>query len=239
MTEELKALLGGKLLSVVLYGSAAAGDHAGDRSDVNLLAVTHPLGQADLLGLSKAVMPWVKQGNPAPLFLTQEHLSDFVDVFPIEIMDMQGNHQVLFGEDPLAALKVSKDHLRVELEHELQGKLLQLKSRYILTEGKADKVWQLMVQSLSTFLVLFKNSLWLFAEKPALKKLDALRQLKNHLEFDVASFEAIDLVKRGAKTKGQDADKMFGAYLEALESLTERLNRPVPKKSRKPAKKKK
>jgi hypothetical protein len=239
MTEELKALLGAKLLSVVLYGSAAAGDHAGEKSDVNLLAVTHPLSPSDLLGLSKAVTPWMKQGNPVPLFLTLEHLCDFVDVFPLEILDMQGNHQVLHGSDPLDSLKVSHDHLRVELEHELQGKLLQLKSRYILTGGKPDKVWQLMVQSLSTFLVLLKNSLWLFGEKPALKKLDALRQLKKHADFDLGPFEAIDLVKRGDKTKGQDADKMFGAYLEALESLTERLNRPVPKKSRKPAKKKK
>jgi hypothetical protein len=239
MTEELKVLLGAKLLSVVLYGSAAAGDHAGEKSDVNLLAVTHPLAPADLLGLSKAVVPWVKQGNPAPLFLTQEHLSDFVDVFPIEILDMQGNHRVLTGEDTLTALKVSHDHLRVELEHELQGKLLQLKSRYILTEGQSDKVWQLMVQSLSTFLVLLKNSLWLFGEKPALKKLDALRQLKNRLDFDLGPFETIDLVKRGAKTRGQDADKVFSAYLGALESLTERLNQPMPKKSRKTTKKKK
>jgi hypothetical protein len=239
MTEELRALLGAKLLSVVLYGSAAAGDHAGGKSDVNLLAVTHPLAPGDLLGLTKAVTPWMKQGNPVPLFLTLEHLCDFVDVFPIEILDMQGNHQVLHGSDPLDSLKVSLDHLRVELEHELQGKLLQLKSRYILTGGKPDKVWQLMEQSLSTFLVLLKNSLRFFGEKPALKKLDALRQLKAHVDFDLGPFEAIDAVKRGAGTKGLEADKIFGAYLGALELLTEKLNRPAPKKKgRKAAKRK-
>ena len=41
------------------------------------------------------------------------------------------------------------------------------------------------------------------------------------------------------RVKGQDADKVFGAYLGTLESLTERLNQPSHKKSRKPAKKKK
>ncbi len=239
MTEELKTLLGAKLLSVVLFGSAAAGDHAEGQSDVNLLAVTHPLGQADLLGLSRTVEAWVKQKNPPPLFLTQEHLGDFVSVFPIEILDMQGNHRVLWGKDPLTRQKVSKDHLRIELEHELQGKLLQLKTRYILTGGKADKVWQLMVQSLSTFLVLLKNSLWLYGEKPALKKLDALRQLKGHLDFDEGPFVEIDSVKRGAKPKGRDANQVFGAYLEALQSLTERLDKPKAKKGRKAKSRKK
>ena len=75
-------------------------------------------------------------------------------------------------------MTVSTDHLRVELEHELQGKLLQLKTRYILTEGKSDKLWKLMVESLSTFLVLFKNSLWIFNEKPPLKKMEALMKLR-------------------------------------------------------------
>jgi hypothetical protein len=96
-----------------------------------------------------------------------------------------------------------------------------------------------MIQSLSTFLVLFKNSLWLHGEKPALKKMDALRQLKGIFDFNLVCFEAIDGVKRGAKTKGFDSDKIFGAYLGALESLTERLNRPKPRKGRKTAVKKK
>lgn len=235
MTEELKTLLGEKLLSVVLYGSAAAGDHAGGRSALDLLAVTQPLGQADLLSLSKTVNAWVKQGNPPPLFLTREHLADFVEVFPIEMLDMQANHRVLWGKDPLTAPKVSKDHLRSELEHELQGKLLQLKSRYILAGGHPDRVWRLMVGSLSTFLVLLKNSLWLYGQKPALKKLDALRQLAGHHEFDGAPFEEIDQVKRGASTKGRDAEKVFGAYLGALESLAGRLK----ERSRKPSRRKK
>jgi hypothetical protein len=224
MTDELKTLLGSKLVSVVLYGSSAAGDHAGERSDVNLLVVTHPLKREDLHLLSKAVVPWAKQGNPPPLLLTKEHLSEFVDVFPIEILDMQSNHQVLFGEDPLLALTVSTDHLRVELEHELQGKLLQLKTRYILTEGKSDKLWKLMVESISTFLVLFKNSLWIFNEKPPLKKMEALMKLRERFDFETEAFEKIDRVKRGGKTKGMDAIQVFEEYLDAIEALIERIN---------------
>lgn len=224
LTEELKALLGEKLVSVVLYGSAAAGDHAGQKSDINVLVVTHSLKREDILALSKAVVPWVRQKNPPPLFLTQEHLKDFVDVFPLEILDMQSNHQLLYGQDPLSTLTISNDHLRVELEHELQAKLLQLKTRYILTEGKARELWHLMVTSLSTFLILFKNSLWLYDEKPPLKKIDALRKLRERFDFETEAFETIDRVKRGAPIKGLDAVKIFDEYLDAIESLVDRIN---------------
>ena len=91
------------------------------------MVVTHPLDRMGLQKLSKAVVPWVKQGNPPPLFLTREHLSDFVSVFPLEIHDIQSNHQVLFGSDPVSRLRISKNHLRMELNHEFQGKLLHLR----------------------------------------------------------------------------------------------------------------
>src|SRR5579862_2264215 len=117
MTEELQALLGDQLLSVVLFGSASAGDHVGKNSDINLMVVSRPLNRDGLQKLSKAVIAWVKQGNPPPLFLTQDHLKSFTDVFPLEILDIQHNHRVLFGSDPVADLKVSQDHLKVELAH--------------------------------------------------------------------------------------------------------------------------
>src|SRR5262249_44935354 len=152
--QELQTLLGSKLVSVVLYGSAAAGDHAGKNSDINLLVTTQALDLKGLQLLSKAILPWVKQGNPPPLFLTDGHLADMTDVFPVEILDMQHNHQVLYGPDPVEGLKVEKEHVRLELEHELRGKLMRLKNRFTMTEARPAMVEKLMVSSFSTFLVL-------------------------------------------------------------------------------------
>src|SRR5260221_1750152 len=112
MTQELQALLGDRLVSVVLYGSAAAGDHAGKKSDINLLVTTKSLELKELQLLSKAVIPWVKRGNPPPMFITDGHMKDLTDVFPVEILDIQHNHQVLFGADPVEGLKVEKRDLR-------------------------------------------------------------------------------------------------------------------------------
>jgi hypothetical protein len=221
MVEELKGLLGTRLVSVVLYGSGAGGDHAGKNSDINLLVVTHRLQTKELLGLSKAVLPWTKQGNPAPLLLTQEHLKDFVDVFPVEMLDIQHNHLVLLGPDPVEGLGVSHDHLRVELEHELQGKLLRLKTRSTLTEARPGLMEKLMVESLSTFLVLFKGALRLYGVQPPVNKMEALRKLKEHVAFDAEAFEVVDRLKRGEKIKNLDVAAAFEKYLGAIEDIVD------------------
>lgn len=224
MVEELKALLSEQLVSVVLYGSAAAGDHAGKNSDINLLVVTHTLFPKELLALSKAMIPWTRQGNPPPLLLTQEHLKDFVDVFPVEILDIQHNHQVLHGPDPTEGLSVSHDHLRVELEHELQGKLLRLKTHFALTEARPALVEKLMVESISTFLVLFKSALWLYGETPSRQKMEALRKLKEHITFDLEPFEILDRLKRGEKIKDFNVLDVFEKYLGAIETIINNVN---------------
>ncbi len=222
--QELKTLLGEKLVAVVLYGSAAGGDHAGKNSDINLLVTTKELGFKGLQLLSKAVVPWVKQNNPAPMFLIDGHLADLTDVFPVEILDMQYNHQMLYGPDPFPGLEIKKEHVRVELEHELRGKLMQLKSRFTLTEARPGLVEKLMLDSVSTFLVLCKGVLWFHGEKPPLKKMDALRKLKEFISFDLEVFETIDKLKNGEKIRNLDVLGAFEKYLGAIEKIVDNVN---------------
>jgi hypothetical protein len=224
MVQELQVLLGDRLVSVVLFGSAAAGDHTGKKSDINLLVITKRLDLKGLQVLSKAVVPWVGQGNPPPMFITEGHLNDLTDVFPVEILDIQHNHQVLFGGDPVEGLKVEHGDLRRELEHELRGKLMQLRTKFTLTEARPGLVEKLMVDSFSTFLVLFKGFLWFYGEKPPLKKMEALRKLKDHISFDLEVFETVEKLKLGEKIKGLDVLGTFEKYLGNIEMIVNNVN---------------
>jgi hypothetical protein len=224
MTEELKKTVQAKLACILLYGSGAAGDHAGKHSDYNLMVVTHRLDLPNLRDISRAIVPWVKQGNPAPLLVTLEDLQGFVKVFPIEISDIQENHRVLFGEDPFPGLPVSRENLKLELEHELQGKILQLKTKFMMTGGKPRKVEALMIDSLSTFLVLFKSALWAFNEKPPARKMDALQKLQEKFPFDIEVFRKVERLKKGEKIKGLDLLGTFEKYLETIEAVAGKIN---------------
>jgi predicted nucleotidyltransferase len=106
--EKLKNALGENLLSVVLFGSSASGDHAGALSDTNLLVVASHLGLEDLQAVAEVAAPWLKQGNPPPVLLTKDEIQRSADVFPVEFSDLEDVRQVLFGSDPMEGLVFRK-----------------------------------------------------------------------------------------------------------------------------------
>ncbi len=221
LSEQLRAAAGNNLRSVVLYGSAAAGDHVAGKSNFNILAVLNKLGMEELTSITKVAARWAKDGNPPPLLFTRDRLRASADVFPIELADIRDTRRILFGEDPLADTVINPAHLRAELEHELKGKLLQLRERFLLTEGKEDKVRELLMNSLSTFLVLFRAALRLHGGTPPAKKLEALAELRKRVEFDDEVFRLIDEMRQGKKDKGLDALGLFARYLKSVETVVD------------------
>lgn len=230
LVEELKAACPAGLKSVVLYGSAAAGDHAGKRSDYNVLVVTGDLGTSTLDALSKTASKWSQAGNPAPLLFTEDRLAQATDVFPIELLDIRECHKILHGDDLVQGLEIDTKNLRLQIEHELRGKLIRLRQSYLLTGGKPKAVADLMVQSLSTFLVLFRASLRLFDETVPQPKFLALEQLAGHLEFEASVFNTVQQLKDGTK-KARDLDvgRLFNTYLETIECVIDAVDAYIHK----------
>ncbi|MCF7816592.1 MAG: nucleotidyltransferase domain-containing protein [Kiritimatiellales bacterium] len=230
LVEELKQACPAGLKSVILYGSAAAGDHAGKQSDYNVLVVTGDLGLGTLNALSKAASAWAKAGNPAPMLFTEERLARATDVFPIELLDIRECHTVLHGEDLVQGLEIDTKNLRLEIEHELRGNLIRLRQSYLLTQGKAKAVADLMTQSLSTFLVLFRASLRLFEAPVPSKKFPALEKLATHLKFDVSVFQTVQGLKDGTKkAKDVAVDELFGNYLKTIECVIDAVDAYINK----------
>ncbi|MFZ0061862.1 MAG: hypothetical protein WAL47_07465, partial [Pyrinomonadaceae bacterium] len=130
LIQDLRATHGDNLASVVLYGSAAAGDHVELRSDYNLLISLHRITPADLRQAQAPMREWQRLGHPLPVYFTVEELSDAADVFPIEFHQMSQARILLYGTDPFEFVKLSDVHLRHQAEYELRSKLIQLRRLY-------------------------------------------------------------------------------------------------------------
>jgi predicted nucleotidyltransferase len=230
LVEELKQACPNGLKSVILYGSAVAGDYVGKRSDYNVLVVTEDLGIGTLDAISKTASAWAKAGNPAPLLFTEERLAQATDVFPIELLDIRECHKILFGEDLVHGLEIDTTNLRLEIEHELRGQLIRLRQSYLLTQGKTTAIIDLMVESLSTFLVLFRASLRLFEDQVPPKKFEALEKLSTHLAFDVTVFQTVQCLKDGTKkAKAVSVGALFNNYLETIECVIDAVDAYIHK----------
>ena len=87
--DDLKATHGKNLASVILYGSAAAGDFVPRQSDYNLLIALHRITPKDLRNANACIREWSKFGNSTPVYFTVSELQNAADVFPIEFHNME------------------------------------------------------------------------------------------------------------------------------------------------------
>ena len=187
-TEQLKKACGDNLGSVVLYGSAAAGDHIPGKSGYNTMLVLRDCGLNALKAVNTASKEWLKKDNPAPLLFTKDQLLFSGDSFPIELADMKDFNKTLHGENLLPGITIAPADLRLAVEREFKGKLLLLRRSYLLSGGDRKILAALMADSISEVLVLCRAALRLHTPKVPRTKLDCVTELKKHTDFDAAIF---------------------------------------------------
>lgn len=223
LVSDLRATHGENLASVVLYGSAAAGDHIELRSDYNLLIVLNTITPEDLRQAQAPMREWQRLGHPLPVYFTVEELSDAADVFPIEFHQMANARTVLYGHDPFEFVQLSDQNLRHQTEYELRSKLIQLRRLYIPASASLEKLCDLMIDSLSSFAAIFRAVLLLHGQEAPVSKPDCVRETVQLLKLDPMPFERIFEFRSGNALPGseKEANEIFGAYLLEIEKVTE------------------
>ncbi|HEX8072397.1 MAG TPA: hypothetical protein VF546_20795 [Pyrinomonadaceae bacterium] len=218
---DLRATHGENLASVVLYGSAATGEHVAQQSDYNLLIALHRITPEDLRLAQAPMREWQRLGHPLPVYFTLGELHDAADVFPIEFHQMSRARVVLHGEDPFATLQLSDANLRHQTEYELRSKLLQLRRLYIPASVSVEQLCDLMSDSLASFATLFAAALRLAGVEPPVVKRDVVRAAVRHFGLEAAPFERIlELRETGARpAEDVEANELFAAYLAQIERV--------------------
>lgn len=217
----LRQTAGENLQSVILYGSAAAGDFHPEFSNVNLLCILRDTSFPGLRAIAPVVAWWTRQKHRPPLLLTHDELKRSADVFSIELLDMRERHRVLFGDDVLTGLKIPIHLHRAQLEYELCEKLILLRERLLLAGNNEKQLWELLLGSVSTFATLFRHALIALGAKPASSKREAVQLLAARIPFDPSAFlQLLDIREQLATRKQYDVNDVFGRYLAAVQQVS-------------------
>ncbi len=220
--DDLKATHGKNLASVILYGSAAAGDFIPRQSDYNILIALRKIRPEDLRNAHASVREWHKMGHPVPVYFTVSELQNAADVFPIEFHQMEIARKVLFGTDVLADLKISDKFLRHQAEYELRSKLIQLRRQYIPASASVEGLTRLMSESLASFAALFRAVLLLHGVRPPATKHEIVALTVQHLQIDGVPFEKIFNIRENNYSGTLDeveANGLFAEYMEQIENV--------------------
>jgi predicted nucleotidyltransferase len=220
--DDLRSTHGKNLASVILYGSAAAGDFVPRQSDYNLLIALHRITPADLRNAHASIREWARLGHPVPVYFTVSELQNAADVFPIEFHQMESARRVLYGTDVLDGLRISDAFLRHQVEYELRSKLILLRRQYIPASASAEGLLGLMAESFSSFATLFGAVLLLHGERPPVTKHEVTAATVARLGLDGALFEKIINLREhnlARKPDEVEANELFSRYLVQIEKV--------------------
>ena len=222
----LREAAGANRESVILFGSAVAGDFHPEFSNVNLFCVLRDASFAKLQVLAPVVKWWDAQKQTPPLFMTRDEIERSADVFTIELLDVKQHHRVLYGEDVFKDLSIPSNLHRVQVEYELREKLALLRQHLLLASGNEARLCELLTRSVSSFATLFRHALIVLGFEAPIGKRPAIKALAEKIGFDPAPFlQVLDVREQVSKRQQLNVADVFARYMAALEQVTAAVDR--------------
>jgi predicted nucleotidyltransferase len=192
---DLTGSFGDDLKAVILYGSAAkgsAGAFVEGVSDVNLLVLTGSPHPEKIIELGKRASRKISKLRLSLHFLTVDEFLNSSDVFPMEYLDIEEHHEVIWGEkDPVKELGLHKDNLRHQVEERLRGGVNSLRQALLASRGKDRLIAQVLKEWFGSQTALFR----------------AILRLKGHPHIPAENRE---LVRTVAELFELDPDGIYG-----------------------------
>ena len=220
LVEKLRKAYADRLVSVVLYGSAA-GAEAGDRfSDVNILCVLTEVTVRELRDAEEIFRFWQQHGNPSPLLLAESELAASTSSFAIEFRDLARAHRVLHGKDVISPLALDDSFYRVQLEHDLRAKLFRLRQKAAGMIADDDLLRRLLADSVSTFCVLFRHALALHGHEAPPSRREVIAEAQRHFGLNPEPFlKLLDLREQRIKPREVNPFTVLAPYLDGINKV--------------------
>ena len=226
LVEKLQKAYGERLISVMLYGSAACGDHQPKYSDINVLCVLVAIAPRELAACEEISRWWRERASSALLLMTEREVSESADCFAVEFTGIERSHRLLYGKDVVSSLAIGRPYYRAQVERELRAKLLRLRQKAAGMMSRPDLLRRLLLDSVSTFCMLFGHALTLRGVDAPRTRREVTALAREHFQIDAAPFEKLLDVREG-RIKAREADPvaLLGAYLEGVDAVIARMER--------------
>ncbi len=218
--DDLKKTFGDDLKGLILYGSGARGEYVPGRSDLNFLVILSDAGIDHLDRAFGIVSSWSRRRVAIPLFMTKSMILQSLDCYPVEFLNMQLHYVPVYGEDVLRGLAFNRSNLRLQLEREMKGKLLHLRTGFLETQGKDKALATLIAVSLTAFLSLFTALLYLKGIAAPRDRRELIRETALATGLDGNIFEkCLDIRENTRNPRGAEALAFFKSYLHEVGKL--------------------
>jgi hypothetical protein len=223
LVEDYKQAYGDGLLGVVMYGSAVTHEYRPGTSDVNIIVIIKDNSVEQLTKCIRVAQKWLRRKVAIPFFMTPEFIVSALDSYPVEMLDIQSAHRILFGEDYFSNLEIDRDDLRLQCERELRGVSIHLRKEFVGSAAKSFHLGAVALASMKKNLPVFKALLRL-NNKPVPKiRSDVVMAIEDLYGLGASALSGILNLDRQGKRPKLDAGS-FEAYSKTVDSLIVRVD---------------
>ena len=205
------------LVSVTLYGSYVTENFVEGVSDINILVLLDTPSPQSIVVLGKAAHKLMRRYKITPLILSKTEFMNSADVFPMEYLDIQEWHSVLYGEDETKSLTLTRKNLRHQLEDRLRGNVASLRQLIIASRGKERILGRFLKNWYGSLNALYKGLLRLkeVTAIPSHSK-DLIKKINELFQVDVKPFLQLIEFRKGEKVNPRNLVYNLVTTLEKL-----------------------
>lgn len=131
LCEDLAREAAANLKGLTLYGGLARGRYRPGKSDINLVVLLGDTSTESLARVAPVLRAAWRAVRVEPFIIKSSEVPRLAETFPTKLIDIQDHHIVLMGEDPFAAIEVSREQVRLRIEQGLTNLALRLRRRYV------------------------------------------------------------------------------------------------------------
>ena len=223
LVDDYKRVFEESLLGVVMYGSAVTHEYRPGISDINIVVILKDNSIEYVKKCRHVARKWQKRSVTTPFFMTPEFIMSAVDSYPVEFLDIQTSHRILFGEDFFSHLEIDRSNLRLQCERELRGVAIHLRKAFVESAGKDSVVRAITSASTKKMLPVFKAILRL-NNKPIPKiKSDVIMAIEDLYDLGASVLSHLmNLDRQGTKPK--QFEELFDRYGKTIDTIIGRVD---------------
>lgn len=222
LVEELREAHGDALLAVALTGDAVGPAYQPRKTPLATLVVLREVTPDALRAHHGRMRHWRRRNLALPVFMDPPYVASSLDVFPVEFIDLADRHLMLYGDDPFAALAFDPDHLRLEVEEQLRGKLLHLWGAYLSSEGREAELRALLGETPAGFEVVLRALARLRSATPLGADGSPVEAIERLFGIELPVLRRLYALRLGRGALANDElDALCGEYLDEVRRLVQ------------------
>lgn len=191
LAEALRQSIGPDLHALTVFGAAATA-HFGPRARVRCVAVLQRISVPALSRLAPKGPHLGRHRLEAPLIVTPQYVTESLDAFPIEFLEIHQVHHTVLGPDIFADLKFRDDHLRLQCEREFKRMLIRLRQGLLAAAGKVAQLAELLDDLSGHGARVLRGVLWLKGDRRPHPPHDLWVQAGRILGQDLSALDRVD-----------------------------------------------